>query len=219
VSETLVPEKTPTQASARRRSDHSMPFVLAALPLLALFAAAVLLFWLSESKMEGAFRYWEIFIPIVAVVSLVSGWSQAYLSGNSRLWYVIKQAVHWGALIALLYVLNTHGIRALMSAQQYTAVLIYLLAFGTVLAALHMDFKLLIFGLFLAFCAYVIAVPTANPALALVGDTFHIADAQTNPAMASLWVAGIGLVASLFVLVMMRAATMSKRASVARNAA
>jgi hypothetical protein len=196
-----------------------MPFVLAALPLLLLFAAAVLLFWLSESKMEGAFRYWEIFIPIVAIVSLGSGWSQAYLSGNSRLWYVLKQAVHWGALIALLYLLNTHGIRALMNAQQYTAVLIYLLAFGTVLAALHMDLKLLVFGLFLAFCAYVIAVPTANPALAMVGNILRIADAQTNPTMASLWVAGIGLAASLFLLVMMRAAVMGKRASAARNTA
>ncbi len=219
MSATLVPEKAHTPASARRRSDHSMPFVLAAFPLLVLFAAAVLLFWLSESKMEGAFRYWEIFIPIVAVVSLVSGWSQAYLDGNSRIWYVVKQAVHWGALIALLYMLNTHGIRALMNAQQYTAVLIYLLAFGTLLAALHMDLKLLVFGLFLAFCAYVIAVPTANPALALVGDIFHLADAQTNPTTASLWVAGIGFVASLFVLVMMRAAMMSKRASAARNVA
>jgi hypothetical protein len=219
VSETLVPEKALTPASAQRRSDHSMPFVLAALPLLVLFAAAVLLFWLSESKTEGAFRYWEIFIPIVALVSLGSGWSQAYLSGNSRIWYLVKQAVHWGALIALLYLLNTHGIRALMNAQQYTAVLIYLLAFGTVLAALHMDLKLLVFGLFLAFCAYVIAVPTANPALGMIGNILHIPDAQTNPTTASLWVAGIGLVASLFVLVMMRAATMSKRASAARNTA
>jgi hypothetical protein len=219
VSETLVPEKALSPASTRRRSDHSMPFVLAAFPLLVLFAAAVLLFWLSESKTEGAFRYWEIFIPIVALVSLGSGWSQAYLSGNSRIWYLVKQAVHWGALIALLYLLNTHGIRALMNAQQYTAVLIYLLAFGTVLAALHMDLKLLVFGLFLAFCAYVIAVPTANPALGMIGNILHIPDAQTNPTTASLWVAGIGLVASLFVLVMMRAATMSKRASAARNGA
>lgn len=216
MSEATAPEKA-KQAPAKRRSSVNLPFSVAVLPLLVLFVAAAILFWLSQKGSAGTERYWEIFIPIVAVVSLASGWSQAYLSGNWRLWYLVKQVVHWGALIALVWVLNEQGIRALMNDQQYTSVLIYLLAFGTLLAALHMDVKLLFFALFLTFCAYVLAMPQDNAALSLMSTTFGIESAASDPAKASVWVAVVGFIASVFVLVMMRGALMTKRISAKRK--
>ncbi|KAA6184350.1 hypothetical protein F2Q65_12790 [Thiohalocapsa marina] len=182
-------------------------------PLFILFAAAFVLFWLSHKNIGATFRYWEIFVPVVAVVSLFSGWGQAYVGGNSRLWYLIKQIVHWGALIGLLYILNSQGIRALMSDQQYTAVILYLLAFASLLAAMHVDFKLFFFAIFMVFCAYLIAVPANNPTLVGLGELMGIADAQNKPVLMTTIAAGSGFVASLFVLLFLRGAIMSKRAS------
>jgi hypothetical protein len=62
-----------------------------------------------------------------------------------------------------------------------------------------MDFKLVVFALFLAFCAYVLFVPSDNAALARVGEIFHIADAQSRPAVVGAVLAAIGFGISLII--------------------
>lgn len=194
-----------------RASANQAPLWVTLVPLLALFAAAVFLFWLSKGDMAGSFGYWELFIPVVAVVSLFSGWGQAYVNDTPRLIYVVKQLVHWGLLIGLVYVLNSQGVRGLMNDQQYTTVLLYLLGFTTLLAAVHVDIKLLFFGVFLVFCGYLIAVPVDNPTLVAIGNAFGIAEAQSNPLTVTMGVALVGFVATLFLVFMLRGAILSKR--------
>lgn len=193
--------------------------MISLLPLLVLFGATLALFWLSQQDMTATYKYWEFFVPVVAVLSLVSGWGQAYVSDNSRLWYVFKQFVQWGLLIGLLYILNTQGIRALMNDQQYTSIVLYLLAFTTLIAAVQMDFRLIFFGIFLLFCAYVIMSPANNPTLIGVGDFFSIADPATKPLTVGIALGCTGFVASLFIHFMMRGAITSKRMAKRRNAA
>jgi hypothetical protein len=196
-----------------RRSDNGLsPLPVTLLPLLILFGSTVLLFWLSQEDLSGSFRYWEIFVPVVAVISLISGWTQAYVTGNNRLWYLLRQLIHWGALIGLLYLLNSQGYRELMNDQQYTALMIYLLALGTLLAALQMDIKLIFFSVFLVFCAFLIAVPADNPTLIGVGNMLGIAEPQAKPVLVSTAVGAGGFVASIFIVFVMRGAVMSKRA-------
>lgn len=206
-----------TATSAKNTGGNS-PLMISMLPLLVLFGATLTLFWLSQQDMTATYKYWEIFVPVVAVISLASGWGQAYLANNNRLWYLIRQLVQWGLLIGLLYVLNTQGIRALMSDQQYTGIVLYLLAFTTLAAAIQMDIKLVFFGVFLLFCAYVVMVPANNPTLIGVGDFFGIAEPGTKPIRVGAWLAGTGFVASLFVLFMMRGALTSKRIAKRRAA-
>ena len=206
-----------TATSAKNTGGNS-PLMISMLPLLVLFGATLTLFWLSQQDMTATYKYWEIFVPVVAVISLVSGWGQAYLSDNNRLWYLIRQFVQWGLLIGLLYVLNSQGIRALMSDQQYTGIVLYLLAFTTLAAAIQMDIKLVFFGVFVLFCAYVIMMPANNPTLIGVGNFFGIADPGTKPLTVGAWLAGTGFVASLFVLFMMRGALTSKRIAKRRKA-
>lgn len=201
------------QAPSQKRDNGLSPLGLALIPLLILFAATVILFWLSQRDMSGTYKYWEIFVPVVAVVSLVSGWTQAYVSNSNRVWYLLRQAIHWSALIGLLWLLNSQGYRELMSDQQYTALMIYLLALGTLLAAVQMDIKLIFFSVFLAFCAFLIAVPADNPTLIAVGNTLGISEPQAKPVLVSSAVAVAGFIASLFVVFMMRGALIAKRAS------
>lgn len=203
--------------SAKNKGGNS-PLMMSLLPLLVLFGGAAVLFWLSQQDMAATHKYWDVFVPVVAIISLVSGWGQAFLGDRNRLWYMIKQFIHWGLLIGLLWILNKQGIRPLLNDQQYTAILLYLLAFTTLLTAIQMDVKILFFGVYLLFCAYVIMVPTDNPTLLGVGNLFGIADPQTHPVTVSLWLSACGFVASLFVLFMMRGAMTSKRIAKRRKA-
>lgn len=205
------------QAPSQKRDNGLSPLGLALIPLLVLFAATVVLFWLSQKDMSGTYKYWEIFVPVVAVVSLVSGWTQAYVSNSNRAWYLLRQLIHWGALIGLLWLLNSQGYRELMTDQQYTALMIYLLALGTLLAAVQMDIKLIFFSGFLAFCAFLIAVPADNPTLIAVGNTLGISEPQAKPVLVSSAVAVAGFIASLFVVFIMRGALIAKRASKKRS--
>ncbi|WP_295883029.1 hypothetical protein [uncultured Thiohalocapsa sp.] len=207
------------QATTQKRDNGLSPLGLALIPLLVLFAATVVLFWLSQRDMSGTYKYWEIFVPVVAVVSLVSGWTQAYVSNSNRAWYLLRQVIHWGALIGLLYLLNSQGYRELMTDQQYTALMIYLLALGTLLAAVQMDIKLIFFSAFLAFCAFLIAVPADNPTLIATGSMLGIEEPQAKPVLVSSAVAVAGFIGSLFVVFMMRGALIAKRAANKRKKA
>lgn len=207
------------QATTQKRDYGLSPLGLALIPLLVLFAATVVLFWLSQKDMSGTYKYWEIFVPVVAVVSLVSGWTQAYVSNSNRVWYLLRQVIHWGALIGLLYLLNSQGYRELMTDQQYTALMIYLLALGTLLAAVQMDIKLIFFSAFLAFCAFLIAVPADNPTLIATGSMLGIEEPQAKPVLVSSAVAVAGFIGSLFVVFMMRGALIAKRAANKRKKA
>jgi hypothetical protein len=202
-----------TDNANHKRNEYGLsPLSVALLPLLVLFVATMVLFWLSQKDIGATFKYWEIFVPVVAVVSLLSGWTQAYVGSHNRMWYVLRQVIHWGLLIGFLYLLNIQGYRELMSDQQYTALIIYLLALGTVLAAIQMDIKLVFFAVFLVFCGYLIAVPADNPTLIGVGSFMGISEPQTKPILVSGLLAVAGFVASVFIVLVMRGGVIAKKA-------
>lgn len=205
---TAVSSDAPAKTKSKR---YQSPLLIALLPQVVLFVGTFVLFWYSQKDMAGTIQYWEYFIPVIALISLVSGWSQSYLSNEVRAWYLIRQIVHWGALFTLLFMMNNAGLRAAMDAQQYTTIVIYLLAFATLLAAIHMDFKLFFFSLFLVFCAYLLAAPSENVLLTYIGDTFGIDSAQTKTLSISIGVGVVGFIASTFVLLSMRGMLLTKR--------
>jgi len=196
-----VSDLTTTAASTAAQNEQS-PMILSVLPLLILFGAAASLFWFSAKDFAETFRYWEIFLPAVAVLSLFSGWSQCQAQGDGRIWYLLKQFIHWGTVIGLVYVFNVIGFRDMLSDQQYTVLLVSILAAATLLAAIHMDFKVILFALFLAFCAYVMFVPTDNLLLDRAGGLLRIDDPQGNSPVVIAALAGAGFVASLILLFM-----------------
>jgi hypothetical protein len=193
-----VSDVSTTSLSATRQGEQS-PLILSVLPLLALFAAATVLFRLSSEDMASTYPYWEIFVPVVAVLSLFSGWGQCQRLGNHSLWYLIKQVIHWGVIIGLLYLFNVVGFRELLNDQQYTVILIGVLAAATLLAAIQMDFKLVLFALFLGYCGYVLFQPTDNVAVSSVGNLFRIAEPQSHPATVTGALAVAGFIASLVI--------------------
>lgn len=203
------------EATRKKHRLTSLPLALA--PYIILFGAAVILLALAEDSLSATIPYWELMIPFAAFFSLLSGWGQAYVSNQSRLWYLIRQAIHWGALMGVLYLLQVFGVREALGDAKYLVFLLYVFGLGTLFAGLHSDLKLLFFGSFLIFCAYLLMVPTNNVVLATLGETFKIADATSKPMMMTLLVAGAAFIATFMILVSMRGAILSKRVSAARR--
>ncbi len=191
-------------STARKKNDGLNPLPLALLPLLILFVAAYVLFWLGRQDIATTAVYWEALVPVVALISIGSGWGQAFAARRNILWYLIKQLIHWGAIIGVLYLLNEQGFRAAMGDQQYAVLLVCLLALGTLLASIQMDSKLFFFALFLGYCAFLLAVPQNNPMLTSVGEFFRIADPQSKPMQVTAALGGAGLAATFLLLLMMR---------------
>ncbi|MCF1184059.1 hypothetical protein L0E83_11535 [Marichromatium gracile] len=205
-------------ASSEVKSKQSQsPLMVAILPSVFLYIAAVVLVFFAREDFAATTQYWEFFIPVVAFISILSGWSQAYAFDHSRFFYLIKQLLHWGALGGLLWLFYDHGIRDALSAEQYNLVQLYLLGLAALIAGLYLDTKMLFFGAFIACCAYLLADPANSAVLTSVGDAFGIENAQDKPMTMIIAAALVAFVANLFVLIAMRGAVMAKRGRTARG--
>jgi hypothetical protein len=203
--------------SASSGGVEQTPLLVAVMPLLILFVCAVVLYGLSADGAAGALGYWEIFIWVVAAASIIYGWGQAYAAGNSRVVSLILQVVIWGALFLLLLLLEKHGLVTGLDASKQGVMLIYLLGFTTLIVSLLMSRTLFFFAIFVVFCGYLLAIPTDNPTLAAIGNYLGIADAASKPFIMTVGMAVVACIASLFVLLHLRGAILSRRAAAARD--
>jgi len=185
--------------------------MMAVLPSLVLYVLAFVLVFLSREDLAGTQPYWEFFIPVVAVFSLMSGWGQAYVFNRSRLFYLVKQILHWGALGGLLWMFGEIGIRDALSAEQYNILQIYLLTFAALIAGIYLDAKLFFFGLFLLVSVYSLSDAKHFDILTIIGEKIGMADAQNKPVTLLAILASAGFVASIFILMMLRGGRLAKR--------
>jgi hypothetical protein len=184
---------------------------IALLPSVILYACTIVLVALTRENLGGTVHYWEFLVPLVAVISLFSGWSQAYVRNNSRFMYLIKQILHWGLLMGLLWLLQVQGITTTLGDQKYTLALLYLLSLTALLAGLNLDLKQLFFGAFLALCTYLLAAPANVAILKPIGDALRITDAQSKPLTMIIVMGLIAFAASALVLMSTRGSVMAKR--------
>ncbi len=124
---------------------------------------------------------------------------------------IIKQIIHWGLLLGILWMFQTQGISAALGDQKYTLVLLYLLSMAAITAGLYLDFKALFFGAFMGICTYLLAAPTNVAILDPIGRTLRIADPQTKPLTMIIVMGLIAFVAGAFVLISLRGSIRAKR--------
>jgi hypothetical protein len=205
-----------TETPKKTKTVDQGSLMMALLPSVILYVGAVVLIALTRDDAAGTVPYWETFVPFVAFISLLSGFGQAYVRDQSYVLYVFRQILHWGIVIGLLWLLHTHGVRAALDDQKYLLILLYLLGLASLLAGLHMDWKFIFFGAFLAFCTYILAAPENVAILAPIGETFGIANAQDKPLTMIIGTAVVAFLASTLILIGMRGAILSKRVSAAK---
>jgi cytochrome b561 len=104
---------------------------------------------MTSHDAAGTSIYWQIFIAPVALVSIVAGWRFAGTSHDPRWVYLLKQVLHWGALVLVIRLLYTHNLQDFLNDEQDGFVTIYVLGLTAILSGIYLDWRMALFGLFL----------------------------------------------------------------------
>ena len=125
-------------------------FFLAQLPYLILYVAAIVLAAMTDSEPSEAAERWIWFIPAVALVGIVGGWQgHAGKTMQSRGLYLLRQVLHWAALAVVIHFLFREDLQHFLNAETDGFVTIFLLGLTAMLAGVHADWKMGLFGAFL----------------------------------------------------------------------
>jgi hypothetical protein len=145
-------------------------FVAATLPYAVLYAIAVVLIAMTDHNPASAKVAWDYFIPLVGLVSATGGWNQhAGHTGYKQMSYILRQIVHWGALMVVIHLLFLSDVQYFLRAEADGFFIIYLVGLASIMAGIYLNWKMAIFGLFLIFSGVIIAYLDDNALLIAVG--------------------------------------------------
>jgi hypothetical protein len=147
------------QQIARKR------FLLYQVPYLVLYVAALGLVAMTAHDAADTSGYWQMFIPLVALVSILGGWRFAGGDSRSRWIYIGKQVLHWGAVVLVIRLLYSHNVHDFLNDEQDGFVIIYILGLSALLSGIYLDWKMALFGGFLLFSAAAFAWLSDNALL------------------------------------------------------
>lgn len=154
------------------RMPHSRlgKLLIANVPYLILYAIAIVLIAMTDSDPLSAKPSWGYFIPLIGVVSALSGWSRyAGRDWEQHAQYLLKQVLHWGALLLVIRLLFLTDVQHFLRAEDDGFVIVYLVGLTSILAGIYLDWKMAIFGLFLISSGVVIAFLDDNVLLLTLG--------------------------------------------------
>ncbi|NBC11981.1 MAG: hypothetical protein GVY09_01305 [Gammaproteobacteria bacterium] len=132
-------------------------FLLYQLPYVVLYVAALGLVGMTAHNAAEMSTYWQMFIPLVALVSILGGWRWAGNAGSERWAYILRQVLHWGALILTIRLLYAHAVQDFLNDEQDAFVTIYVIGLAAVLSGIYLDWKMALFGIFLLLSGVAIA--------------------------------------------------------------
>ena len=187
--------------------------MLALFPLIILYAGTVGLFALTRENAGGIAVYWGYFVPVIGLISLVTAWGNAYARGDSRLFYLGKQVIIWGALVWVLTILHKMGADSALGGQKAAVTLIMMTALVALLVGLYLDTKMVVYGAFLSFCGYLLADPSHSALLVKIGEPFKVVDPANKPVTMVIAVAIVAFLVAAFFMLSTRGSVAAKRAS------
>jgi hypothetical protein len=141
-----------------------------------LYALAILLISLTAHHPELAKPTWGLFIPLVGMVCAFAGWRQfAGPTIQTRATYILRQVLHWGALLMVINVLFLEEVQLFLNAEIDSFVIIYLVGLTSMLAGIYLDWKMGLFGLFLVFSGVILAFIDDNAMLIVLSGVAFMA--------------------------------------------
>ncbi|WP_296897283.1 hypothetical protein [Thiohalocapsa sp.] len=132
-------------------------FIIYQLPYLVLYVAALVLVAMTAHNAAEMSNYWQLFIPLLALVSILGGWRFAGATSAERWTYILRQVLHWGALILVIRLLYAHAVQDFLNDEQDAFVTIYVIGLAAVLSGIYLDWKMALFGAFLLLSGVTIA--------------------------------------------------------------
>jgi len=117
---------------------------------------------------QSSVLYWEILVPIFAMICIVTGWYAAY--DRREHWRLLwTQILHWGAFLAAMQLMFMPGVQRVMNTGANGLSVLILLALGTFVAGLHArTWQISVVGIVLALGVPAIAWVEQSALLVLV---------------------------------------------------
>lgn len=143
--------------SASSSSTTSTPgtgrfkLLLAVVPYIVLYLLAIWLVALTDGNADpGRIRVlWQGFVPAVGLLAIWGGWQGMKTRAGGTRSYLIRQVLHWLASLLVIHLLFGDTLQAFLTTEVHGFVAIYVLGLSAILAGIHMDWKMGLFGLFL----------------------------------------------------------------------
>ncbi|WP_462321385.1 hypothetical protein [Halochromatium sp.] len=163
MSEALMTE----DQQANKASWIKVLFV--SLPYLALYIASIVLTAMTDADPERATELWKLFMPFVALVSLIGGWHGSGEGTREKAVYIGKQVLYWGAVLVVINLLFMGDTPHFLNAESQGFVVAYVLGLSALLSGIYIDWKMSVFGAFLILSTIGIAFLDDNAMLISVG--------------------------------------------------
>lgn len=152
------------------------------------FYLMIVLAWIgavyTTYNLDTSRWYWHWLIPIFGLICILTQWNNVEPTLTARLLLVARQVLHWGAVLALAFLLYAvsaghNNIIDLIDDRQGSFMMIYTIALSTFLAGIYYDWRLCVVAVFI-----------------LTGGIVNVAFSNLAPLMA--WI-GLGVVIVYFV--------------------
>jgi hypothetical protein len=139
------------------------------LPYLVLYVASIVLTAMTDAEPERATQLWKMFMPFVALVSVIGGWRFSGESAKEKAIYVGKQVLYWGAVLAVINLLFMGDTAHFLNAESQGFIVAYVLGLSALLSGIYIDWKMSLFGAFLIASTVGIAFLDDNAVLISTG--------------------------------------------------
>jgi hypothetical protein len=159
---------TATQSGAAA-SPSWLGVLLVNSPYILLFIVTIWLVSATDNDAAKAGLYWQYFVPVVGLVSIIGGWAKR---GESSAGYLIKQVLHWGALSLVIYLLFLEPMQQFLNAESHGFVTAYMVGLAAILSGIYLDWKMAVFGAFVVGSAVAIGYLEDNALLIVSGVAF-----------------------------------------------
>lgn len=128
---------------------HEWPYVL-------LYIIAVVGVAYTDADAPASSLYWKVLIPVTGAIAIIASWSS--VAKEQRKIFLIKQILHWGAVLLVVLLLFLHVIDDFLNDEAHGFIVIYLLGLSAILAGIQWNWKIAVFGAFLIFSGIGFAV-------------------------------------------------------------
>jgi hypothetical protein len=144
-------------------------WLLRELPYVAMLAFGLGGIVLTSFRGATMYDYWMALAPIYGVITVIAGWPKVD-TGRMRTQLVVRQALHWLAFIAAMWLMFRPEVRGIVNDNATSLCLLLLLALGTFVAGVHAGaWRICAVGIFLALSLPAVAWIQDSSVLILVG--------------------------------------------------
>lgn len=167
---TPAPAPAPTKPSLLRRLFRPKDIGFYLMIVLAWIGAVYTTYDLDTSRW-----YWHWLIPIFGLICIITQWNNVEPTLQGRLKLVLRQVLHWGAALALAFLLymvsaGHNNIIDLIDDRQGSFMMTYTIALSAFLAGVYYDWRLCVVAVFILMGGIVnVAFSNLAPLLAWIG--------------------------------------------------